>query len=136
MSELVHIQLSVQGLELSEELVEGAIDEGLNVLASPWMQFFLMYDPTPVLAQVHCPVLAMNGTKDVQVSSRQNLPPIQQAMEETGGDITIVELEGLNHLFQPANTGSVDEYTAIEITIDPIALEVMRDWVVEVTDND
>ena len=136
MSELVHIQLSVQGLELSEELVDGAIDEGLDVLSSPWMQFFLMYDPAPVLAQVHCPVLAMNGTKDVQVSSRQNLPPIQQAMQETGGDITIVELEGLNHLFQPANTGSVDEYTAIEITIDPIALEVMRDWIVEVTDND
>ena len=136
MSELVLIQLSIQGLELSEELVEETIDEGLDVLASPWMQFFLAYDPAPVLAQVHCPVLAMNGTKDVQVSSRQNLPQIQQAMQEVGGDITIVELEGLNHLFQPANTGSIDEYTSIETTFDPIALQIMRDWVVEVTDND
>jgi len=136
MVELVEVQFAVVGLELTEELFESSVDEGLETMTSPWMQFFLFHDPAPVLAQVECPVLAMNGTLDVQVSYRQNLPAIEEAMFESGGDITIVELEGLNHLFQPATTGAVSEYGAIETTFDPVALEVIRDWLLEVTDVD
>ena len=136
MVELVEVQFAVEGLELTEELFESSVDEGLETMTSPWMQFFLFHDPAPVLAQVECPVLAMNGTLDVQVSYRQNLPAIEEAMFESGGDITIVELEGLNHLFQPATTGAVSEYGAIETTFDPVALEVIRDWLLEVTDVD
>ena len=134
MTELVSIQFSAQGLEVTEEIFEQAIDEGLAVMTLPWMQFFLFYDPAPTLAQVTCPVLALNGTKDLQVDSNQNLTEIEAIMLESGGDITIVELEGLNHLFQQASTGSIEEYAKIETTFDCAALEIICDWILEVTD--
>lgn len=136
MTELIEYQLDAEGLEISEELFEQAVDEGIETMSLPWMQFFLFHDPALVLAKVTCPVLAMNGTKDVQVSSTQNLPVIEAAMNEVGGDITIIELDGLNHLFQPAITGAVSEYGIIETTFDPTALETMSDWLMEVTDDD
>lgn len=136
MAELVGVQLAAAGVELTEEVYEEAIDEGLETMMSPWMIFFLFHDPAPVLAEVRCPVLALNGTLDVQVSYSQNLPAIEEAMLVAEGELTIVKLEGLNHLFQPAITGAVSEYGQIETTFDPMALEVMSDWVLEVTDAD
>ena len=91
----------------------------------------MFYDHVPVLAKLTCPVLAMNGTLDVQVSSKQNLPPIEKSIRDAGGDITIVELEGLNHLFQPAVTGAVSEYMTIETTFDQSALAIISDWILE-----
>jgi len=136
MADLVEAQISVAGRDVTDELFETAIDEGLEIMLSPWMRYFLFYDPAPVLAQVKCPILAMNGTLDVQVSSAQNLPAIEQAMIHSKELLTIVELEGLNHLFQFAQTGSISEYGVIETTFEPIALEVMRDWILEVVDVD
>jgi hypothetical protein len=136
MSELVKMQFDAQQIEVTEEIFEQAIDEGIQTFQLPWMQFFLFHDPAPVLARVMCPVLAMNGTKDVQVDSKQNLPVIESAINNAGGDITIVELEGLNHLFQPAATGAVGEYSQIETTFDHEALAIMSEWILEVTDND
>ena len=136
MKELVAIQFEAQGIDVTEELFEQGVDEGLEVISSPWMQFFLFYDPAPTLAQVTCPVLALNGSKDVQVDASQNLTAIEQVKTESGNDITLVELEGLNHLFQPATTGAVSEYGKIETTFDPEALAIMTAWLVEATDND
>ncbi len=136
LKELVEIQLSIQGTELSEEILQTAIEDALKTMTSPWLQFFLFHDPAPVLARVQCPVLALNGTLDVQVSFEQNLPAIEEAMLENASLLTVVQFENLNHLFQPATTGAVSEYGFIETTIDPIVLEVMNDWVSEVTDVD
>jgi uncharacterized protein len=136
MAELVKIQLSAQGLEVTEEIYEQAINEGLETITLPWMQFFLFHDPAPVLEKIKCPVLAMNGTKDVQVDSVQNLTVIREVKENFDRDITIVELEGLNHLFQLATTGSVADYGQIETTFDTEALEIMTEWIDEVTDVD
>ena len=136
MAELVKIQLSAQGLEVTEEIYEQAINEGLETITLPWTQFFLFHDPAPVLAKIKCPVLAMNATKDVQVDSVQNLTVIEEVKENFDRDITIVELEGLNHLFQLATTGSVAEYGQIETTFDTEALEIMTEWIDEVTDVD
>lgn len=136
MKELVAIQFEAQELEVTEELFEQAIDEGIEVMCSPWMQYFLFYDPAPTLAQVACPVLALNGSKDVQVDSNQNLTAIKKVKTESGTDITIIELDGLNHLFQPAITGAVSEYGKIETTFDPEALSIMTAWLEEVVCND
>ena len=64
------------------------------------------------------------------------MPAIEEAMVFSEGELTVVEFEGLNHLFQPATTGAISEYGQIEITFDPEALEVIGDWVQEVTDAD
>jgi fermentation-respiration switch protein FrsA (DUF1100 family) len=88
------------------------------------------YDPQPVLTRVRCPVLAINGEKDLQVAADENLPGIRKALE-TGGnlDVQVVELPGLNHLFQTCTTGAPTEYGQIEETFSPKALKVVSGWI-------
>ncbi|GAH35450.1 unnamed protein product, partial [marine sediment metagenome] len=51
----------------------------LQSLLSPWYRFFLTYDPKPTLTKVKCPVLAINGEKDLQVPPKENLSAIEEA---------------------------------------------------------
>ncbi|HJN71453.1 MAG TPA: alpha/beta hydrolase [Phycisphaerales bacterium] len=136
MMELIDLQLQSQNLTVSIDEFDEITDVGIAQLETPWFQWFLFHDPAPVLAQMTCPVLAMNGTLDTQVSSLQNLPVIEEAITNAGGEVTIMEFEGLNHLFQKATTGAVSEYSQIETTFEPVALEAMGDWLAEVTDYD
>jgi uncharacterized protein len=97
---------------------------------NPWFRYAVSLDPRVALRQVRCPVLALNGTLDLQVDPDQNLPEIERALREGGNrDVTIQRLPGLNHLFQAATTGSVSEYGTIEETMNPAALEAIRDWI-------
>lgn len=101
-----------------------------NALTSPWMRYFLVYDPVPALQKVTCPVLALNGSKDMQVPPREDLSKIEAALKAGGNrDYTIKELPDLNHLFQTCTTGSPVEYGNIEETMSPIALQTMGDWI-------
>jgi pimeloyl-ACP methyl ester carboxylesterase len=99
-------------------------------LSSGWMRDLLDYDPGPTLAKVKCPILALNGSKDGQVPPEQNLPAIRSATR-SNPNVTIMELPGLNHLFQTAKTGAVGEYADIEETVAPIALDAMSGWIVK-----
>ena len=127
---LVEAQLSAtgQGSIIGAEARAAMIDQALQAVASAWMQYFLKYEPIEVLVSLGCPVLAMNGTLDLQVDHDQNLDPIAEAMTAAGLDITIERFEGLNHLFQPATTGAVEEYAQIEVTFDEHVLAVLGDW--------
>ena len=103
-------------------------------LKSPWSRFFMAYDPFPALRRMSVPVLAITGTKDVQVLHLLNVPGIRRALTEGGNkDFEIVELEGLNHLFQMSQTGSMNEYVTIQETFNPAALKVIGDWIVRHT---
>jgi pimeloyl-ACP methyl ester carboxylesterase len=101
-------------------------------MGSAWYRWFIAYDPRPTLAKLKVPVLALNGDKDVQVVSKQNLPAIREALKDNP-DATVVELPGLNHLFQTAITGAPLEYVRIEETMSPAALDLIADWVVKRT---
>ena len=93
-------------------------------LSHPWVQFFLSYDPKLVLRKVRCPVVALNGSKDLQVAPKVNLAAIEKALKDGGNrDVTIKEFPGLNHLFQAATTGAPSEYGKIEETFNPAALD-------------
>ncbi|MBA7578377.1 hypothetical protein ES708_20239 [subsurface metagenome] len=108
----------------------------LQGLLSPWLKFFLTYDPKPTLTKVKCPVLAINGEKDLQVPPKENLSAIEEALKGGGNqNYTIKELPNLNHLFQAAQTGLPAEYAKIEETISPIALKIIADWIFEQTKN-
>ena len=81
--------------------------------------------------KVHVPVLAINGEKDLQVPPREDLDAIDQALKDGGNrDYKIVLLPSLNHLFQTSQTGSPTEYSAIEETVAPLALQTIGDWIV------
>jgi pimeloyl-ACP methyl ester carboxylesterase len=102
----------------------------VKLLLSPWMRFFLTYDPAPTLGKVRCPVLALVGEKDVQVAAKENLAAIEKALKAGGNkDHTVKELPGLNHLFQTCKTGAVSEYGKIEETMAPSALDLIAEWV-------
>lgn len=104
----------------------------VNQITSPWMQYFLKYDPAPTLEKVKCPVLAINGEKDLQVPPTENLTAINIALDKgKNKDVTIKELPNLNHLFQECETGSPNEYALIEQTFSPIALKEILDWINE-----
>jgi pimeloyl-ACP methyl ester carboxylesterase len=104
----------------------------IQQLLVPWMRYFLAYDPQPILRQVQCPVLAMNGDLDLQVDAKQNLPAIEAALSAAGNnDVSIAELPSLNHLFQTAKTGAVSEYGQLEETFAPSALQLLSDWIVD-----
>lgn len=101
-----------------------------NQLLMPWMQYFIKYDPQPVLEKIKIPVLALNGEKDLQVPPKENLEAIKNALAKGGNKkVTIKELPGLNHLFQQATTGAPSEYVTIEQTFSPIALEEIQKWI-------
>ena len=99
-------------------------------LVSPWFRYFLTYDPAPTLRQVRCPVLALDGSLDLQVPPAENLAAIGAALKAGGNaDVTTTELPGLNHLFQTAKTGAPSEYGTIEETLSPTLLQTVGDWV-------
>lgn len=98
-------------------------------LLGPWMRGFLGLDPRPALARLAIPVLAMNGTKDLQVPARENLEAIGAAMAGSSGRLTSLALPGLNHLFQHARTGLPSEYGSIEESFAPEALGIIADWI-------
>ncbi|MEX2089271.1 MAG: alpha/beta fold hydrolase, partial [Bacteroidota bacterium] len=114
-----------QGMEMMK-----AIEPQVRQMTTPWFRYFLTFDPRTALKKVRCPVLAINGEKDLQVPPAENLREIEKALREGGNkDITIKTLPGLNHLFQMSATGAPTEYGSIEETISPTALQVMGDWI-------
>jgi hypothetical protein len=113
------------------------LDAQADQLTSPWFRYFLTFDPRPTLRQVRCPVLAIIGEKDLQVPCRENLAEIETALKAGGNSrVTVRELPGLNHLFQACATGSPSEYGTIEETINPVALQLIGDWILQITGAD
>lgn len=106
------------------------IKSQVNRISNPWMQYFIKYDPAPMLEKVKCPVLAINGEKDLQVPPKENLEAINKALVKGGNkNVTTKVLPNLNHLFQECKTGSPDEYAIIEQTFSPTALTEIVSWI-------
>jgi len=100
-------------------------------MLSPNFSSVLRYNAKETLMKVKCPVLAINGDKDKQVS-KENLKGVEAALKAGGNyQYTIKEFAGLNHLFQTAKTGSPSEYARIEETISPAVLNTISDWILE-----
>lgn len=117
---------------LAPAITPALIEQQLNLLKSKWLLTFIRIDPKDYLEKTTCPVLALNGSKDFQVVPKINLEGIKNGLEVAGNkDVTIKELEGLNHLFQAAETGSMQEYSKIEETFSPRALKIIKDWILE-----
>ncbi len=105
-------------------------DSAMRGMLSPWFRYAVGLDPRVALRRVRCPVLALNGTLDLQVDPEQNLPEIEKALGEGGNrDVAVRRLAGLNHVLQRAKTGSPDEYATIEETMNEDGLAAIRDWV-------
>jgi pimeloyl-ACP methyl ester carboxylesterase len=116
--------------QLTGQVPEAQIGAAIKSTSSPWFRYFISYDPAATLRKVKCPVLAVIGSRDLQVPPEQNIPAIRKALQDAGNQkFEVDELPGLNHLFQTAKTGSPAEYAQIEETISPVALEKIAAWV-------
>ena len=116
----------VKGWGYNEELTEQTVGQ----MVSPWMYYFLKYDPTEAIVKTHCPALLLNGSKDLQVLASQNLPAYEKIIADYGKtNLTLREMPDLNHLFQHCETGSPNEYFTIDETISPEVLEMIVGFV-------
>jgi uncharacterized protein len=121
----------------NENVSADVIDKAVNSLRATfgessytWYRYFLFTDAATFWKKVKCPVLALNGEKDLQVSAEENLPAIQKAVTSNGNkSVKTIKLPGLNHLFQHSQKGLPAEYGKIEETFSPEALKIMSDWI-------
>jgi alpha-beta hydrolase superfamily lysophospholipase len=116
---------------------EADIEKSVNQLKASfgattytWFRYFIMTDPAKYWKKVDCPVLALNGEKDLQVSADENLPAIEKALKSGGNkNVKTIKPEGLNHLFQHSKTGLPSEYSGIEETFSTEVLKIISDWI-------
>ncbi|MBQ2919335.1 MAG: alpha/beta fold hydrolase [Bacteroidales bacterium] len=99
----------------------------LNQVRTPYLSKLLTLDVRPLLADITCPVLALNGTKDIQVDHESNLDALRNGLKASDAN-HIEAIEGANHLLQNCMTGAVTEYRTIEETISPKVLETVIAW--------
>lgn len=95
---------------------------------NPWVKWFIDYDPQGDIAKIKCPVMALNGSKDLQVISTQNLPALRRTLPKNKKNV-IKEYEGLNHLFQHCQTGMPTEYVKIEETFSEEVINDIITWI-------
>ena len=100
----------------------------INQIQMPYMKHFLALDMRPLLGNIVCPVLALNGTKDIQVEHESNLSALRNGLPANSRNL-IESVDGVNHLFQRCKTGAVTEYGEIEETISPEVLESIIQWI-------
>jgi fermentation-respiration switch protein FrsA (DUF1100 family) len=95
-----------------------------------WFRYFIMTDPGIFWKEVKCPVLAINGEKDLQVAADVNLAAIENALKSGGNkNVKTLKIAGLNHLFQNCDKGLPAEYGEIEETFSPEILKILADWI-------
>lgn len=118
------------GVTEASEQMRAMSRQLLPQFAGSWARSFILFDSRDYWRRVDVPALVMNGGLDLQVDAELNLGGIREALVEGGNDrYTIIELAGLNHLFQHAKTGLLGEYASIEETFAPEALALIGAWI-------
>ncbi len=120
----------VRSTGMTNSLPQPVLQSQIRMISSPWWRYFLDYDPVPTLKKITIPVLVLDGDKDLQVPSAENLPLIQSALTAAENkDFEVAEMPNLNHLFQHSETGSPSEYGVIQETFSADALTKILTWI-------
>lgn len=102
--------------------------ESVVASANDWFTYFLGHDPSEDIKKITCPVFALNGTLDMQVICKDNIPVIRESLPENPSS-QIKEYESLNHLFQHCTIQNCLLYGTIEETISEEVLEDISAWI-------
>jgi pimeloyl-ACP methyl ester carboxylesterase len=112
--------------------IDEQIRQAISSMSGRWFSFFIAFDPQPYLQKLDCKVLALNGSKDVQVIAASNLAGIRASLQKSRSPkYDAIELPGLNHLFQTCIKCSPSEYGELEETFSTGALEIMDGWLLK-----
>lgn len=115
-----------------ESEIEKMLESEAKQISNPWFVYFLKFNPDDYWSKLKIPVLALNGSLDSQVTSKENLAGIKSSLEKAKNkSFEIIEFPNLNHPFQEAKTGAVSEYAELEQTISPAVLDKMSSWILK-----
>ena len=104
-----------------------------ETLSTKWWKYFASYNPQIALQKLKCPVLAINGSSDIQVPADANLKAIELGLKKAGNKKgTTMKFDNLNHLFQKCSKCTVQEYGELENTIEPEVLEYIYNWLTKI----
>jgi pimeloyl-ACP methyl ester carboxylesterase len=124
-----HLNDLIEKSGLSASMPPAALEAQIRLMTTPWFREYLDSNPAAVLEKVKCPVLALNGDRDLQVDADETVPLLRQAYGKSGNqDFTVLEIQGVNHLFQKAQSGSPALYGAIEETMAPEVENAISGW--------
>ncbi len=113
----------------TDEGVANMVKEFAGLHDAPWWRYFIGEEPGKYLEKLNCKVLALNGDKDIQVISASNLAGMKQSLAKSKSPkYDMIEMKGLNHLFQKCKTCTVAEYAQLEETFSPEALSLIGEW--------
>lgn len=110
------------GVEVPAQIIESV--KMTQKVRTPWFDTLLTIDARDFLGKVKCPMLAVNGDKDTQVTS-DNLTVIKSLVSHAETKL----MPALNHLMQHAVTGEAAEYDTIRETISPEVLEAIAGFI-------
>ena len=102
------------------------LQQVLASLQTPYIRHLIKLDISQSIQDITCPVLALNGTKDIQVNCQKNLELLKKVPHPKS---KIQACENVNHLFQNCQTGSTMEYANLEETFSPKVLSLMIEWI-------
>ena len=112
-----------------EESKKKFVRQFVSSAGSPWFRYFLRYKPDDYVRKMKARVLALNGDRDIQVLSGANLAALKTSLQKSRvKNFDVIELKGLNHLFQQCKTCTINEYAQLEETIAPQALATIGSW--------
>ncbi|MCK9302926.1 MAG: alpha/beta fold hydrolase [Bacteroidales bacterium] len=104
--------------------------EEISMYMSPWMYEFINFEPAVYLSQINIPVLALNGTNDLQVNCDQNFDEMNKILQKAGNtNYKIMKLEGLNHIFQKCIFGAPALYAKNKETFNEDAMKIIAEWI-------
>lgn len=114
------------------EKEKAELENSIKMYMSPWFRYFLAFEPKQYLEKVKCPVLAINGEKDIQVTAKENLEAIEFILSKSGNkNVEIHAIPDLNHLFQTCSSCTVSEYVELEETISVKVLELVKEFILK-----
>ncbi|UAB82818.1 alpha/beta hydrolase [Zunongwangia sp. SCSIO 43204] len=112
--------------ETNNSMNASQMNKLIENMTSPWMKYFISYDPSTVLKDINIPTLALFGKKDVQVPALENSIALEKLKNRK---IEIIQMDNLNHLFQESETGMPNEYFEIEQTMSPKVMNLISEWI-------
>lgn len=102
----------------------------LETYTAPITRDRFLHDPSKYFPRIKCPVLAINGDKDIHVECQSNLQAWKKGLTAAGNPkVTVKTFPGLNHLFQHCKSCTMFEYGQLPETISPEVLAYIQAWI-------